>query len=84
MDTLPGIETVMTNFNQIVTPKPVVQSYLFCFDLPVSQLQSDPSISDITPLSPSSRGSVITSLDQLSMFGGSSDIITEEEYSHVN
>ena len=41
LDTLPGIETVMTNFNQIVIREAQIKKYIFCFDLPVNQLKQE-------------------------------------------
>lgn len=41
MDTLPGIETVLSNFNQIVIRQVKISKYLFCFDLPVEQISSE-------------------------------------------
>lgn len=41
LDTLPGIETVMTNFNQIVIREAQIKKYLFCFDLPITQLKQE-------------------------------------------
>ena len=36
LDTLPGIESVLTHFNQIVIRQVQISSYTFCFDLPVN------------------------------------------------
>ena len=41
IDTLPSIDTMMTNFNQIVIRNGIINKYRFCFDLPVAQLQVD-------------------------------------------
>ena len=49
MDTLPGIESVLTHFNQIVIRQVHINSYTFCFDLPVSQLNQ--RLSEHTPSS---------------------------------
>jgi hypothetical protein len=41
VDTLPNIDTMMTNFNQIVIRNGTINKYFFCFDLPVAQLSVD-------------------------------------------
>lgn len=41
MDTLPNIDSMMTNFNQIVLRNGVINKYFFCFDLPIAQMQAD-------------------------------------------
>ncbi len=43
MDTLPGIETVLSNFNQIVIRQVTINKYLFCFYLPVEQISGKTS-----------------------------------------
>lgn len=68
METLPGIESVLTHFNQIVIRQVHINSYTFCFDLPVNQLNQ--RLSEHTPSSIS-----VSDMDQLSNFTDQSEPI---------